>query len=792
MHCSTHHNPWLGPTLSRAGLFLLVFSLSSAAVRAQTTVLDSIRLSITRATNDTSRLAAMIALSEHIYTTDPDTNAIICRSAIKLADKALSKAGGAKLLRSTLLRQKATAINNLAASHYMFGDLDSAQFCFLQARSIHQANGSAVGVADAWNNEALVHEARGDHAEQRSCLAEAMRVYARSGDKERVGYALNNIGQFHTAQGDMDSALFYLDSSLQVFQALKNHRGIASSLLNIGMNHKERGRPAEALERFLECERVYERIDDRPGLAACQNNIAAIYQDQGLPEQAMRYYHKALDLNSALGDPIAQANNHMNLGAVLDEQGELDLALAEFEKGLALFVSTGDKGGEALVRGHMANVWKNKGARDNAFEQMRMSLALSKELGTPHELSTALYKMGHFFEDADRLDSALWYYDASLKLDQASEDREAESFAMYSIATVKLKQGRTKEAERLAERALAIAQESGYPLNIMRATQVLHDALAKQGRWARALEVLELHQQMKDSLNSAENAKKTVRLQMRYDFDREQLADSLAHLAAMAEMENERRIATLEGEQARNRSWAFGIGGLLLLGGGGLVYRIDRRRRKERFERDAARLQTQVLRTQMNPHFIFNALNSINNYVQENERDLASGFLTKFARLMRLVLENSRHNEVPLVQDLEALRLYMELEQARMNGKFDYSIEVDAAIDQAETMVPPLVLQPFVENAIWHGISRKEGKGYIKLIVRKYPDRLTMSVEDDGVGRGSSSTHPPPDGASPKASLGTTITQDRLSLLGKQRGGEAGFRFLDLEQGTRVEVELPI
>ncbi|MBK8228389.1 MAG: histidine kinase [Flavobacteriales bacterium] len=199
-----------------------------------------------------------------------------------------------------------------------------------------------------------------------------------------------------------------------------------------------------------------------------------------------------------------------------------------------------------------------------------------------------------------------------------------------------------------------------------------------------------------------------------------------------------------------------------------------------------------MLRTQMNPHFIFNALNSINSYVQENERDLASGFLTKFARLMRLVLENSRYNEVPLEQDLDALRLYIELEQVRTNGKFDYSIEVDAAIDQAETMVPPLVMQPFVENAIWHGISRKEGKGHIKLIVRKYPNRLTMSVEDDGVGRGASSTHPAPDGAPPKSSLGTTITQDRLSLLGKQRGGEAGFRFMDLEPGTRVEVELPI
>jgi hypothetical protein len=354
-----------------------------------------------------------------------------------------------------------------------------------------------------------------------------------------------------------------------------------------------------------------------------------------------------------------------------------------------------------------------------------------------------------------------------------------------------LEQGRVVEAEHLAQRSLVIAQEIGYPVNIMRATQVLNEALAKQGKWGRALEMLELHQQMKDSVNSAENAKKTIRLQMRYNFDKKQIADSLAHAAELDELENQRHIATLEGEQARNRSWAFGIGGILLLGGGSVVYRLDRKRRKERFERDAARLHTQILRTQMNPHFIFNALNSINNYVQENERDLASGFLTKFAKLMRLVLENSRHNEVPMSQDLDALQLYMDLEQARMNNKFDYSIQVDPAIDQDTAMVPPLVLQPFVENAIWHGISRKEGKGHIALTVRQDAEQLIMTVEDNGVGRGAPD-QPPRTDAPPKTSLGTSITKDRLAMLGQQRGMESGFRFVDLAQGTRVEVFMPI
>ncbi|HNR54910.1 MAG TPA: tetratricopeptide repeat protein [Flavobacteriales bacterium] len=753
--------------------------------------MDSLRGVLVKARNDTTRIGALIAMSEHIYATDPDTNAVICREAIRQADEALGRGGVNGQVRSALLRQKATAINNLAVTHFIYGELDSALACFRRARSIHRANGAIVGEADAWNNEGMVHEARGDHAQQRRCLTEALKVYERAGDQQRMAAALNNIGQYHTARGLMDSALFYMERSLAIYRAIKDERGIAHALLNIGMNHRDRGRPAEALELLLSSETAYARLGEREALATCRNNIATIYADQGLPGQALRYYHQALDLNTAMGDRIGQADNHMNLGSTLEAQGELDMALQEFQKSLDLYLSTGDRRGEALVRGHLGNLWKNKGDRPRALLELRHSLALSKELDSPRELATALYKLGHYFEAEGQTDSALYYYQATLQLDQSIEDREGESFALYSIAKTKLKQGRTKEAITLADQALSIAQQSGYPVNILRATEVLHEGLARQGSWSRALEMLELHQQMKDSLNNAENAKKTVRLQMRYDFDRKQLADSIAHATAMAELESERQIAILEGEQARNRSWAFGIGGVLLLGGGGMIYRIDRKRRRERFERDAALLQMKALRNQMNPHFIFNALNSINHYVQENERDLASGFLTKFARLMRLVLENSRREEVPLTQDLEALRLYMDLEQARMNNKFDYSIHVDPAIDQETAQVPPLVLQPFMENAIWHGISRKEGKGNIALTVRQEAGQLIMTVEDNGVGR-RAPDQPPLTDAPPKTSLGTTITKDRLAMLGQQRGMESGFRFVDLVQGTRVEVFMPL
>ena len=276
---------------------------------------------------------------------------------------------------------------------------------------------------------------------------------------------------------------------------------------------------------------------------------------------------------------------------------------------------------------------------------------------------------------------------------------------------------------------------------------------------------------------------------MRADIDRQQLADSLAHANELTHVEEQR---TIEGERLRvKRTRYLALGGITLALFGGIVLflLVDRRRRQTRLEKDAAQLETQALRSQMNPHFIFNALNSINAFIQTNDRERATTYLGKFARLMRLVLENSRKPEVPLKNDLEALDLYLNLERARSGEKFDYTLNVDPSSDQDNVLVPPLVIQPFVENAIWHGMAGKEGKGHITLSVHRNAGQLMMVIEDDGVGRNAPK---PVEGALKKSSLATAITRARLDLIGKQKGQPAGFNYVDLAQGTRVEVRLPL
>ena len=199
-----------------------------------------------------------------------------------------------------------------------------------------------------------------------------------------------------------------------------------------------------------------------------------------------------------------------------------------------------------------------------------------------------------------------------------------------------------------------------------------------------------------------------------------------------------------------------------------------------------------MLRIQMNPHFIFNALNSIAYYVRNNEGKVADDFLVKFAKLMRKVLENSEKGEVSLADDLETLTLYLQLEQLRTLNKFKFQISIHPDIDQEEIFVPPLLLQPFVENSIWHGIMPKDQSGEIQIRISKKEGFLECIVSDDGVGISHTLQSQIKDPVASGQSMGTRITKERLDLLEKQVGKAGRFELIPLAQGTMAKIFIPL
>lgn len=215
-------------------------------------------------------------------------------------------------------------------------------------------------------------------------------------------------------------------------------------------------------------------------------------------------------------------------------------------------------------------------------------------------------------------------------------------------------------------------------------------------------------------------------------------------------------------------------------------------------QRKMADVEMQALRAQMNPHFIFNCLNSINRYIVKSDQITASLYLTKFAKLIRLILDNSNSKYVTLTNELEALRLYIEMESIRFEKQFTYEIKVEDEVQSDSIYVPPLIIQPYVENAIWHGLLHKETAGKLQISVEMLSESmLQCTIEDNGIGRKKASELRSKS-ASTKKSLGMKLTEDRLALLGKKAHVFASVEVEDMvdcagdAQGTKVIIKIPI
>jgi LytS/YehU family sensor histidine kinase len=216
------------------------------------------------------------------------------------------------------------------------------------------------------------------------------------------------------------------------------------------------------------------------------------------------------------------------------------------------------------------------------------------------------------------------------------------------------------------------------------------------------------------------------------------------------------------------------------------------------FENKIAETEMTALRAQMNPHFIFNCLNSIKLYTLENDSQTASEYLTKFSQLIRLVLENSRSEKVSLQKELETLRLYIDLEAMRFKNKVKYQINIAPHIDQQYIEIPPLLIQPYVENAIWHGLMHKAEGGNITIDISQ-PEEYLLHIEitDDGIGRAMAMEHKSKS-ATRQKSFGLKMTSERLDAINHIYNIKTEVQIIDLKDaagnsnGTKVIIEIPL
>jgi len=228
-----------------------------------------------------------------------------------------------------------------------------------------------------------------------------------------------------------------------------------------------------------------------------------------------------------------------------------------------------------------------------------------------------------------------------------------------------------------------------------------------------------------------------------------------------------------------------------------IYFRVKFLRKKEEqktsLNQELAKMELKALRAQMNPHFIFNSLNSIQLYISRNDKELANKFLSSFSKLIRLTLENSGKSSVALVEELSQLRLYLELERLRLGNKLGFEIIVEDSVNIYELEIPTLLIQPFVENAIWHGVANKDSDGKVEITIKKENDFLVIWVSDNGIGREQARKIRNQKEFQNK-SKGILVTNERLQLLNSLNRQNASINIIDLYDaenlaaGTKVEI----
>lgn len=244
--------------------------------------------------------------------------------------------------------------------------------------------------------------------------------------------------------------------------------------------------------------------------------------------------------------------------------------------------------------------------------------------------------------------------------------------------------------------------------------------------------------------------------------------------------------------------------GLLLAMFGWYRYQLKQFKAREKlktaFEKKLAHVEMSALLAQMNPHFLFNSLNSIESYIVSNQTKAAAQYLNNFSRLMRLILQHSRSNYISLKEEINALELYLEMEHIRFKNKFQYGIYIARDLDTDVIDIPPMLIQPYVENAIWHGLMHKPDRsnGMLILEISRKEDLLYCVIEDNGIGRKKAQAISARKCTPRKRSMGMAITQDRMKIMSQLYNFNTEVKVTDLYQkngqpsGTRVELLIPI
>jgi two-component system LytT family sensor kinase len=549
--------------------------------------------------------------------------------------------------------------------------------------------------------------------------------------------AYNSLGTLYFNAGDYTKAIEYFNKAKVIYQKIKDEKSEEYTLKYLGKSY-------EAINDYKSSSSSYEQAEQKTNSSYRKTGYtisnSKIKKQAGRSKEAINDLEQELKYNLAL-DPVQKIDIYLELG-------DLYLAQKDTAQGVKLI-------GQAL---------------QNAKKTRNDSVGINT------------------------LNSAWNVYDQNglteinLETQQAYADSSRDDISPEVQRTINYNIGNTllntdaEKAKPFLEKSSAPIPDEEPSIDRIRAVEKLSQAYEKSGEYDKALAKYKEYIALLDSIKLLEMAS---RMQNEMLTTKYEIQETRIRELEEKQLEKEKSI--------RRQQWTIGLLVLGLALFAVLTYFLVKNIREK--QESNMRIRLASLRSQMNPHFIFNSLNSVNGFISQNEERKANRYLADFSKLMRSVLNNSNNESIPLDEELRSLEIYLSLEHSRFPDKFDYQLDVDTDTQTQLITVPPMLIQPYIENAVWHGLRYRESKGLLLVSISQKDDTLIVGITDNGIGRKQSqqlkTTH-----QKDYKSTGMSHTQERLLLLNKLYKRHYAVTVTDLntegETGTDVELKLPI
>lgn len=602
-----------------------------------------------------------------------------------------------------------------------------------------------------------------------------------------------------------DTALMYGAEGMKLARTLKPEQWVAHVSNSLGWTYLKRSEFDSAEKYFLSSLKIWESTGDKKDKKRVFSNLGVLYMEMVDYTKSMQYLSQAIELDGVTKDTTGKGIDLYNMGRLYNLQGNYLEARKYFQLAFDThkLLGSGIYTAEALLS--IGNTYQSAGDDDQALAYYAKCFPIFQKLKDRSRTGLTYENMAGSFMNKKQFDKSIQYYLLAIHEYQFTGNKTDMFYGNMGLADTYIKTKKYVLAEKALKEAMQFAIDlKDKNLQYLAATN-MSDMYKIMGDYTKAYSFLYDARIIKDSLFTKDKQQELLKLQTKFETERKDKENKL--LKAQNDIAN----ATLQ----RNRIFlivaSFGI--LLLVGLLYMIYKNKEAKAKHIKELELLNqqlqdqqkeindinttLQLKALRSQMNPHFIFNCMSSIQECMLTGRTDDALSYLTKLSKLLRMVLNHADDENILLSKELEILNLYLQLEKIRLKDSFDYIINMEEDLIPEEIMVPTLILQPFAENAIWHGLLSKEQNRQLFVKGTIQDEILCLIVEDNGIGREKALLQKSLKKS--HDSKGLSLITKRLDILKKQYlRNNVGFTFHDLADsdnqvsGTRVTIILPI